>query len=1047
MRFLEMLEQRRLLSFSAPAELGAEVAGSLTDESGVPTAAPGAAATIVSLRAGLWSDGSTWSGGHAPGPGDDVVITHNVTIDEAQARQVTIDAGTVTLSGELHAYGSVIVRSRLQGTHGAIFFHVADDRLFTGNTRPGPDPAMPDYHPEDTGLWVLEGASVDLHGEEVTSWLDAVGSGTPQSLGKGVSRQVSFGGNSAFLQAVPVGWKSGDTLLLVSEQGESRLAELLAVSGTSITYRQQKDTPTQPDLVGHTLITAGSSTFVQSKIANLSRRVQIVSADVKEGDTQHRAHTISMDGAQTNLVNVEFRDLGPRGKLGRYPVHFHHGDDAPSKLSGSSIWQDVSEPGNRFVSVHGMQGVTVADNVAFRSRGHGFFLEDGHEFGNTITGNLSVEVTGGEELANVDSDASDVSHHYWLRVGNTISGNVAAGGDAIGLIVLDGHADGTTTVSDIEVLGAGVYGIWTAAPNVTFVNPVAVYNERAGFASDPAWDVDVHNVTLSNPLLLFNGTSDASYGSQLYLNNGSLTVIGGVLAGDKAIHTHYHSSFTVANSKIDVNTLQTPTYWEQAGIFDHATIRADELFERAYPTPRYVSPGLVRFVATSVQLGTGPATTKTTDYMGNIFQNYPTLRGTAISNAIELNQPAPASGFLRVTLLPDSERWREPIRIWSVTPIGQAVQKDYWIYDRQTTWLQQAAYGGYPDGLPPGQYAVKLYDEDGVLLKTGFADIRSGQVSDVQNTLDSETHVVSRRLFYSNSKYDGYDAAAGAGDDLAMAADKVAYLPQSAPASFANVSSYSKGINGVAIDLAGPHGTVTAADFTFKVGTSNTPGSWNSAPAPLSVVVRAGAGASGSDRVEIIWADGAVVNQWLEVTIKSNAHTGLGAPDVFYFGSRVGDSGEGNAPGSAVTNYADEIAARSHSAARFSDIAVSSLYDYNRDGRVNTTDQLIARRNGGTLPLLHIASAPPTAMADAIVAAALARPAICPNQPDRVTSRGFGHPDSDPAVGISVADATAKHTEITNDPEELVSVPKTDYCVIDATDDWLSATAPNEVFH
>jgi len=168
-------------------------------------------------------------------------------------------------------------------------------------------------------------------------------------------------------------------------------------------------------------------------------------------------------------------------------------------------------------------------------------LEDGHEFGNTITGNLSVEVTGGEELANVDSDASDVSHHYWLRVGNTISGNVAAGGDAIGLIVLDGHADGTTTVSDIEVLGAGVYGIWTAAPNVTFVNPVAVYNERAGFASDPAWDVDVHNVTLSNPLLLFNGTSDASYGSQLYLNNGSLTVIGGVLAGDKAIHTHYHS--------------------------------------------------------------------------------------------------------------------------------------------------------------------------------------------------------------------------------------------------------------------------------------------------------------------------------------------------------------------------------------------------------------------------------------------------------------------------------------------------------------------------
>lgn len=992
MRLLEMLEQRQLLSISAPTDIAAALASSSAADNAAPLAAPAAAAAIVSLRAGLWSDGSTWSGGHVPGPGDDVVITHNVTIDSAQARQVTIDAGTVTLAGDLHAYGSVIVHSRLQGTQGAIYFHVADDRLFTGNTAPGPDPAMPDFHPEDTGLWVLPGGAIDLHGEEVTSWLDALGAGTQQSLGKGVSRQVSFGGSSAVLQSAPVGWRVGDTLLLVSEQGESRLAELLSVSGTSITYRQKKDTPTQPDLVGHTLITAGSSTLVQSKIANLSRRVQIVSADVEEGDTHHRAHTISMDGATANLVNVEFRDLGPREKLGRYPVHFHHGEDALSNLIGSSIWQDVSEPGNRFVAVHGMQGVTIADNVALGSRGHGFFFEDGHEYDNTVTGNLSVNVTGGEELDNVDSDVTDVSHHFWLRVGNTISGNVAAGGDAIGMIVLDGHAHGTTVVSDTEVLGAGVYGIWTGAPNVTFVNAVAVYNERAGFASDPAWDVDVHNVTLMNPLMLFNGTSDSSYGSQVYLNNGSVTVDGGVMAGDKAIHTHYHSSFTVKNSKIDVNILQTPTYWEQAGTFDHATIRAGLLFERAYPTPRYVSPGLVHFVATSVQVGSGPVTTKTTDFMGNISQYYPMLPGIPIPNAIELNQPAPASGFLRVTLLPDSERWREPIRIWSVTPIGQAVQKQYWIYERQSTWAQQAAYGGYPDGLPPGQYAVKLYDEDGVLLKQGFADIRSGQVSDVVPTLDTESQVVGRRLFYNNSKYDGFNPAAGAADDLALASDKVAYLPQSAAATFANVSSYTKGINGVAIDLAGPHGTLTAADFTFKVGTSNTPGSWSTAPAPLAVVVRAGAGASGSDRVEIIWADGAVVNQWLEVTLKSNANTGLAAPDVFYFGSRVGDSGEGNAPGFATTNSADEVAARNHPSTRFANIPVNNLYDYNRDGQVNATDQLAARRGGGSLPLIRIAPAAPAINDEGAVAAALAGSAIRADQPLAATLREFERP-------------------------------------------------------
>jgi len=973
---LELLEQRRLLSISSaglhPAELAGTLPGAdvvaLGTSAAVANVVPTAAA-IASVRAGLWSDATTWSGGHVPGPDDDVVISHNVTIDNAQARQIEINAGTATLAGDLHAHGSVIVRGRLEGTHGAIYFHVADDRLFTGNTVPGPDPSMPDFHPEDTGLWVLGGASIDLQGEAVTSWLNAVGSGAAQPLGNGVSQQVSFRAGSATLQSAPVGWRVGDKLLLVNERGQSRAAELLTVSGAAITYRELKSTPAQPDLVGHSLSAVGSTVVVQSKIANLSRRVQIVSADVAEGDTDHRAHTIYMDGASANLVNVEFRDLGPRAKLGRYPVHFHHGDEVAVSLIGSSIWQDVTEPGNRFVALHGIQGAMVKDNVAWRSRGNGFFMEDGHEFDNSIIGNLSVDVTGGEELPLADSDVTELSHHYWLRVGNTIAGNVAAGGDSAGMIILEGHAHGTTVVQKAESLGAGIYGIWTGAPNVTFENPVAVFNERAGFAGDPAWDVDTRNVTLNNPLLLFNGTDDSSYGSQIYLNNGSVAVNGGVLAGDKAIHTHYHSSFVMTGSKIDVNTLQTPTYWEMSGIFDQATIRTGALFDRAYPTPRYVSPGTVRLVATSLQVGSGPAAVKTTDFMGNIHQNYPTLPGKAIPNGIELNQPAPASGFLRVTMLPDAERWREPIVRWIVTPIGQAEQHDYFIYERQSVWTQLAPFGGYPEGLPPGQYAVKLYDENGLLRKQGFAVIRSGIVSDLQDTLENQSQVVARRLFYNNSKYDGYQVAAGASDDLAIATDKVAYQSNGAMANFANVSSYAKGINGIAIDLAGPHGAITAADFTFKVGANNVLTTWAAAPTPLSVIVRAGAGAGGSDRVEIVWADRAIINQWLQVTMLSNARTGLAVADTFYFGSRVGDSGEGNSSGSATTNAVDETAARNHPAGQFPGIAVTNRYDYNRDGQVNAADQLLARRSAGSLAYLQLATAQSAAVGEAAVAA------------------------------------------------------------------------------
>src|SRR4029079_11754358 len=131
--------------------------------------------------------------------------------------------------------------------------------------------------------------------------------------------------------------------------------------------------------------------------------------------------------------------------------------------------------------------------------------------------------------------------------------------------------------------------------------------------------------------------------------------------------------------------------------------------------------------------------------------------------------------------------------------------------------------------------------------------------------------IVGRQLFYNQSstatRYDGNNLAINASDDNAIATDKTAYLWEDAgAATFANVSSYSKGINGIMVDILGSHPSITAADFIFRVGNNTSPGTWAAANAPSSVSVRAGAGVSGSDRVEIIWAPGtAPTKQWLEV--------------------------------------------------------------------------------------------------------------------------------------------------------------------------------------
>ncbi|REK09046.1 MAG: hypothetical protein DWQ37_19500 [Planctomycetota bacterium] len=255
--------------------------------------------------------------------------------------------------------------------------------------------------------------------------------------------------------------------------------------------------------------------------------------------------------------------------------------------------------------------------------------------------------------------------------------------------------------------------------------------------------------------------------------------------------------------------------------------------------------------------------------------------------------------------------------------------------------------------------------------------------------------VTGRHLFYNQSKFDGNTVGADSSDDLAVATDKSAYLPGSGAATFDHISSYSRGINGVMVDIANPGGTITADDFTFRVSTqvqaNNTPSSWASAPAPSDIALRAGAGVDGSDRVTIVWEAGAISNQWLQVIVEGNdaiggfnTNTGLNVSDVFYFGNRIGDTGSGT-PTLAVTSAADEIATRNNPGFG---ATITNVYDFDRSGLVNAVDSLIARNNAGLLTKINVADPPAapaiTAESSAAVANALAIPAAVTPSAHRV---------------------------------------------------------------
>jgi hypothetical protein len=204
--------------------------------------------------------------------------------------------------------------------------------------------------------------------------------------------------------------------------------------------------------------------------------------------------------------------------------------------------------------------------------------------------------------------------------------------------------------------------------------------------------------------------------------------------------------------------------------------------------------------------------------------------------------------------------------------------------------------------------------------------------------------VVDRHVFYNNSAFDGYDPRANAADDAAIAVDKQALLPGQA-ASFANYTSYSRGINGIMVDIAAAAhpDQITAADFVFRVGNDDRPADWVAAPQPTSVVVRPLAGRDGSDRVTIVWSDNAIRRQWLQVTVLATPNTGLTAADVFYYGNAVGETG--NSAADARVDAADMLAVRSHFRSFRDPATIDDPHDLNRDGRVDATDLLLARNN------------------------------------------------------------------------------------------------------
>jgi len=282
-----------------------------------------------------------------------------------------------------------------------------------------------------------------------------------------------------------------------------------------------------------------------------------------------------------------------------------------------------------------------------------------------------------------------------------------------------------------------------------------------------------------------------------------------------------------------------------------------------------------------------------------------------------------------------------------------------YVTDEGTSVLLDASASHDPDGMIVS-YTWDLDDDgefdDAVGPTTLFA-ARHGtydvhvQVIDDQGAPDTDSatvtvnhvpaEVVGRQVFYNNSAFD--DPAGGRSDADAIAPDKSALLPGGL-ATFANYTSYDKGLNGIFIDVDRLDGLPGPGDFEFLVGGVGRfdagPQSWTDAPPDPQISVQWATTPDQPDRIKLIWPDGTIRNQWLMVRLKATATTGLAEDDVFLFGNAAGESG--NSPQSTYVDGSDFAGARDH----FDSAALlDNHFDYNRDGRVDPADMELVRTN------------------------------------------------------------------------------------------------------
>lgn len=216
---------------------------------------------------------------------------------------------------------------------------------------------------------------------------------------------------------------------------------------------------------------AGRLIDERAEVGLLTRNIRI------EGDSQsvvgYGGHVIILPGATARIEGASFYRMGQAGKVARYPIHWHlAGDVTGQYVRVAAIWRT----NNRCITIHGTDGAVARGNACYDHLGHGYFLEDGAESGNTLDRNLGLVARIPPAAVRLLSSDATPSTFWITNPDNIVTGNAAAGSVGFGFWY---------------ALPASPTGLSTGQPDAPRLTPLGAFRDNVAHSNRrPGLNVD-----------------------------------------------------------------------------------------------------------------------------------------------------------------------------------------------------------------------------------------------------------------------------------------------------------------------------------------------------------------------------------------------------------------------------------------------------------------------------------------------------------------------------------------------------------------------------